>query len=59
MRKKWHWGLLILAFILLGLPAFSAGQGKAPAETPKAAAPAAQAEKMPFFSHAIPPFHFH
>ena len=40
MRKKISWGLFILSVVLLGLPAVGVGQEKAPAQTPKAAAPA-------------------
>jgi hypothetical protein len=49
MRKSIFWGPLILAVIILGFPILGAGQGKAPAETPKVKrpAPAAAKEALP------------
>lgn len=47
MRRKLHWGLLILAVTLLGVPSFSTGQEKTPVQTPQAAAPAPPAAKAP------------
>lgn len=48
MRKIIHWGLLLLAVILLGFPGSGAGQAKAPAETPKVEPPAPTAAKEAF-----------
>jgi hypothetical protein len=47
MRRKLHLALLILAVILLGFPALSAAQEKAPPNVPQAVAPAPPAEKAP------------
>lgn len=47
MGRKLNWVLLILAVILLGFPAFTAAQGKAPSEAPKATTAAPPAEKAP------------
>ena len=55
MRRKWHWGLLILAVTLLGFSSLSAGQEKAPVQTPPAAAPAPPAEKAPPAAEAKAP----
>jgi len=47
MKRKLHWALLIPAVILLGSPALSAAQEKAPPNVPQAAAPASPAAKAP------------
>ncbi|MCX5893443.1 MAG: DUF2092 domain-containing protein, partial [Deltaproteobacteria bacterium] len=47
MRRKLPWALLILAVILLGFPALSAAQEKAPVQSPPVAAPAPPTAKAP------------
>ena len=47
MRRKFQLALLILALILLGFPALSAAQEKAPPNVPQAFTPAPPAEKAP------------
>ncbi|MGA7578703.1 MAG: DUF2092 domain-containing protein [Desulfobaccales bacterium] len=47
MRRKFQLALLILAVILLGFPALSAAQEKAPPNVPQTFAPAPPAEKAP------------
>lgn len=43
MRKENYWGLLILAVVIWGFPAFAANQGKAPPQAAPAAPTAGKA----------------